>query len=57
MLACAEGTNGVAMRDKALALIERLPQESIVPPALLAPMLAQSDERESPGGSGGTSAE
>jgi len=30
VLAYAEGTNGGAMRDKAVDLVERLPQESIV---------------------------
>lgn len=32
LLAYAEGVNGTAMRDKALALIDRLPQEAIVLP-------------------------
>ena len=32
VLAYAEGTNGAAMRDKALDLVQRLPQESIVLP-------------------------
>jgi predicted nucleic acid-binding protein len=32
ILAYAEGTNGAAMRDKALELIERLPAEAIVLP-------------------------
>ena len=32
VLAYAEGTNGVAMRDKALSLIERLPPDAIVLP-------------------------
>jgi predicted nucleic acid-binding protein len=32
VLACAEGTNGTAMRDKALALIQRLPPGAIVLP-------------------------
>jgi len=32
ILAYAEGTNGAAMRDKALELIERLPAEAIVFP-------------------------
>jgi predicted nucleic acid-binding protein len=32
VLAYAEGANGAAMRDKALALIQRLPQEAIVLP-------------------------
>jgi predicted nucleic acid-binding protein len=29
ILAYAEGANGAAMRDRALELIERLPQESV----------------------------
>src|SRR5215467_4855581 len=33
VLAYAEGTNGVAMRDKALSLIQRLPPSDIVLPA------------------------
>ena len=32
VLAYAEGTNGAAMRDKALSLIERLPPDAIVLP-------------------------
>lgn len=32
VLAYAEGTNGVAMRDRALELIERLPRDAIVLP-------------------------
>ncbi|HEX3745836.1 MAG TPA: PIN domain-containing protein [Bryobacteraceae bacterium] len=32
VLACAEGTNGTAMRDKALVLIQRLPSWAVVLP-------------------------
>ena len=32
VLACAEGTNGAAMRDKALELMERLPAGAVVLP-------------------------
>ena len=32
VLAYAEGTNGAAMRDKALELIQRLPQGAVVLP-------------------------
>jgi predicted nucleic acid-binding protein len=33
VLAYAEGANGAAMRDSALDIIQRLPQESVVLPA------------------------
>jgi predicted nucleic acid-binding protein len=32
VLAYAEGTNGVAMRDKTLSLMERLPPDAVVLP-------------------------